>query len=91
MKKGKKKEKILPFSNGYYPKFKDDFWPLFTASISFFFLDKILYHSGFAFSSFNGVLVLLCVIFLSCVCCPRLCSLGGRLLLAGVFCNWYRI
>ena len=37
MKKGKKKEKILPFSNGYYPKFKDDFWPLFTASISFFF------------------------------------------------------
>ena len=46
-----------------------------------FFLDRILYHSGFAFSSFNGVLVLLCVIFLTCVCCPRLCSRGGWLLL----------
>ena len=46
-----------------------------------FFWTEYLYHSGFAFSSFNGVLVLLCVIFLTCVCCPRLCSRSGWLLL----------
>ena len=33
------------------------------------------------FSSFNNVLVLLCVIFLTYMCCPRLCSHGGWLLL----------
>ena len=33
------------------------------------------------FSLFNNVLVLLCVIFLTYMCCPRLCSHGGWLLL----------
>ena len=34
-----------------------------------------------AFSLFNNVLFLLCVIFLTYMCCPRLCSHGGWLLL----------
>ena len=34
-----------------------------------------------SFSSFNNVLVLLCVFFLTYMCCPRLCSHGGWLLL----------
>ena len=33
------------------------------------------------FSSFNNVLVLLCVIFLTYMCCPWLCSHGGWFLL----------
>ena len=33
------------------------------------------------FSSFNNVLALLCVIFPTYMCCPRLCSYGGWLLL----------
>ena len=36
---------------------------------------------SYTFSSFNNVLVLLCVIFLTYMCCPQLCSHGGWLLL----------
>ena len=62
---------------------------------TFYPLEKLVFIYLFievacTFSSFNNVLVLLCVIFLTYMCCLRLCSHGGWLLLE-MFCSWYRI
>ena len=50
----------------------------FSPSISLCVLEEFHLIGRF---EYNNVFVLLCVIFLTCMCCPRLCSQGGWLLL----------
>ena len=51
------------------------------AQFSFGCVHYLFIYVACTFSSFHNVLVLLYVIFLTYMCCPRLCSHGGWLLL----------